>query len=202
MKKLYQNPDFRDVLLISIRCLLAAVFLVYGGSKLAGMQFGGLSSAELGTPIAELSLFKIAWHLFGHEPFNLFTGICEIIAAVLLLLRRTAVIGTLMLIPIIANILIIDIMIMPPGLKISFIFRLSFYLLFCFLLLYAYKDELFAAWKLLTAKRPHLKHPWWQYLLVPVLMVVLELISPVFKILYLLLVDPHTTMTSIGSLFS
>ena len=67
--------------------------------------------------IQDLSLSKIAWHLFHHQPFKIFIGISQIVAALLLLYNRTMVIGALMLIPIVANILIIDLTIMPYGFK-------------------------------------------------------------------------------------
>lgn len=202
MKKILLSFQFRDLFLLSARFLLAIVFLAYGGAKLAGLQFGGLSIAEHATPIKDLSLFKVAWYLFAHEPFNFFTGICEIIAALLLLFRRTAIVGTLMLIPIIVNILIIDIMIMPPGLKTRFIFRLSFYLILCTMLLYANSKKLVAAWKILTAQKMCLKRPFWQYLFVTLLILLFELILHLCELLYFILISPEETFANIGRFFS
>ncbi|MFC7525545.1 hypothetical protein ACFQRK_16395 [Parapedobacter sp. GCM10030251] len=81
-----------------------------------------LTVQELATPIQELSLFKIAWYLFDHQPFKIFIGISQIVASLLLLFNRTMVIGALMLVPIVANILIIDLTIMPYAFKLAFFF--------------------------------------------------------------------------------
>ena len=193
--------QIRDLIIISMRFLLAFVFLSYGIAKLTNNQFGNLTIEELNTPIKELSLFKVSWYLFDHQPFKFFTGICEIIAAILLLFKRTAILGTLILIPIILNVLVIDIMIMPPSLKIDFIFRLSFYLIFCGLILYDNRKELINVWKIIISKKEFNKHNYWKYFLIPIFMVMLEIISAIFKLIYFTIAYPNYDFNYIKNLF-
>nr|WP_297308252.1 hypothetical protein [uncultured Flavobacterium sp.] len=195
------KSNFLDLVVIAMRLLLAFTFLNYGWSKLTDSQFGNLTPEELATPIKDLSLFKISWFIFDYEPFKSFIGIFQIIASLLILFRRTTVLGVFILIPIILNILILDIMIMPPSMKSAFVFRLSFYLFFCFYILYQYKKDLLKVFKILTVKRNFIKHKYWKYLFVPLLMILLEIISSIFNMLYYFIIEPELITQYFKSLF-
>ncbi|WP_270089418.1 DoxX family protein [Sphingobacterium sp. SYP-B4668] len=202
MKFQIHNEKIHDLIILSIRCLLAFIFLSYGIGKLSNGQFGNLTTKELSTPIQELSLFKVGWYLFDHQPFKYFIGISQIIASLLLLHRKTVIIGALMLIPIIVNILVIDLTIMPKGLKIAFTFRLSFYLLFISALLYYYREDLLPLLKrLVDIKAIKLVHTKLSYMLVPVFMILLECSSSVFKLIYIAATHPHHIWEMIKSIF-
>jgi len=202
MKLQIHNEKTHDLIILSIRCLLAFVFLSYGIGKLSYGQFGNLSTKELSTPIQELSLFKVGWYLFDHQPFKYFIGISQVIASLLLLHRKTVVIGALMLIPIIVNILVIDLTIMPKSFKIAFTFRLSFYLLFISTLLYYYREDLLPLLKkLMDIKAIKFAHTKRSYLLVPVFMILLECSSSVIKMLYIAATHPHQVWEMIQSIF-
>ncbi|SUJ08599.1 Uncharacterised protein [Sphingobacterium spiritivorum] len=191
-----------DLIILSIRCLLAFIFLSYGIGKLSGGQFGNLTTEELATPIKDLSLFKTGWYLFDHQPFKYFIGISQIIAALLLLYKRTVIIGALMLIPIIVNILIIDLTIMPYNFKIAFTFRLTFYLLFIVSLLYYYREDIMPLLKkLMNIHTIKYKHSKLSYLLIPVFMVLLECLNSVFRMIYLIASSPQHTWEMLKDLF-
>ncbi|WP_293913367.1 MULTISPECIES: DoxX family protein [unclassified Sphingobacterium] len=191
-----------DLIILSIRYLLAFIFLSYGIGKLSGGQFGNLSAKELATPIKDLSLFKTGWYLFDHQPFKYFIAISQITASLLLLYKRTVIIGALMLIPIIVNILIIDLTIMPHSFKIAFTFRLSFYLLFIALLLYYYREDLMPMLKkLMNIHTLKYKHSKLSYLLIPVFMVLLECLNGVFKIIYLIGSNPQRSWEMLKDIF-
>lgn len=66
------KSNFLDLVVITMRLLLAFTFLNYGWSKLTDSQFGNLTPEELATPIKDLSLFKISWFIFDYEPFKSF----------------------------------------------------------------------------------------------------------------------------------
>lgn len=89
----------KELFILGLRILLFIIFMNYGIGKLSGGQFGNLTTQELNTPIKDLSLFKIGWYLFDHQPFKAFIGISQIIAACLLLFNRTYLIGLLILTP-------------------------------------------------------------------------------------------------------
>src|SRR5690606_22128360 len=124
-----------DLIILAMRLLLAFTLWNYGYSKLTGGQFG-ITEVELNTPIKDLSLFRISWHLFKNEPFNSFIGISQIVIAILLVYKRTFLWGTLMAIPIFLNILMVDLTIMPYHFKVAFFFRLTFYLIFIGMILW------------------------------------------------------------------
>jgi len=200
-KKIILTNEVKDRVIIWIRLLLSMIFFSYGISKLTGNQFGNLTLTELNTPIKDLSLFKIAWYLFDHQPFKFFTGICEVFAATLLLFRRTTLLGTLVLFPIIINILIIDIMIMPQTLKVSFIFRLTFYLLFCSVLLFFHKEQLIKIKDIIFVKQEYIKFKYWKFLFIPLIMILLEMTGNVFKFLYYLIISPESTFQNLKNIF-
>jgi uncharacterized membrane protein YphA (DoxX/SURF4 family) len=94
--------------ILAARVLLAGTFISYGYSKLTGSQFG-LSAAQAALPVGQLGLFKLSWYLFGQEPFKSFVGVSQVVAGLLLLWNRTALLGALLLLPIAANVLVVDI---------------------------------------------------------------------------------------------
>jgi hypothetical protein len=129
--------------------------------------------------------------LFDQQPFKAFIGISQIITGLLLLYNRTHLIGALLAIPILVNILIIDITyVQIPG----FYWRLPYYLVLDFLILWHYKERMFAAFKNifngLTAK---FNYPWWAYLLLPVMIILLELLGALPHILIELIMHPSDT---------
>lgn len=192
-----------DVIILSIRILLALIFISYGTGKLTGGQFGNLTEKELATPIKDLSLFKIAWYLFDHQPFKIFIGIAQIIASLMLLYNRTMIIGILMLTPIVLNILIIDLTIMPYGFKIAFTFRLTAYLCYIGLLLYYYKNQLVPAWKaVLNIKSVrYANHPKISYFFVILFIPALELAPAILKMIYFAVTHPNLFWNGIKALF-
>lgn len=192
------------LLVLSIRILLALIFIQYGMGKLFGGQFGGLNSTELNTPIKDLSLFKIAWYLFDHQPFKAFIGVSQIIASVFLLFNRTVILGLLMLIPIILNILIIDLTIMHYGFKVAFFFRLTGYLFYIVLLLFYYKQATYPALRTITQKKlpPHRLENKWVYLWLLLIVPLLEIVTSVPKMLFLLVTHPKEIWVQILQWFN
>lgn len=197
------KTQFKDLLILSIRILLSLIFISYGVGKLIGGQFGNLTEQELSTPIQELSLFKVAWYLFDHQPFKMFIGISQIIAALLFLYRRTMIIGALMLIPIVANILIIDLTIMPYGFKVAFAFRLSLYLFYIAILLYYYRKDLLPVIGKMSSVQPFRDklNKKMLYLLVLLMIPALEIIPSVIKMGYFALTHPQVFWDGVKSLF-
>lgn len=183
------TPQTKELFILGVRILFFIVFMNYGIGKLSGGQFGNLTAHELNTPIKDLSLFKIGWYLFDHQPFKLFIGISQIIAACLLLFNRTFLIGFLILTPIIVNILIIDLTIMPYGFKVSFFFRLSFYLLYIAFIFYCYRKSLIPAYHSLIEKRDFrtkISNKWYYFYLL-LIIPFLEIFSGSFKMLYMII---------------
>ncbi|MGI4863312.1 MAG: hypothetical protein ACRYFZ_05265 [Janthinobacterium lividum] len=183
-----------DYTILAARVLLAGTFLSYGCAKLAGGQFG-LSAAEAAKPVSQLSLFRLSWYLFAQEPFNSFVGAAQVLAGLLLLWNRTALLGAILLLPIAANVLVIDITYLKmPG----FYGRLSYYIGLILLIFWHYRDRMLVVWAALTqGLTTRFRYPWWAYLLLPVAAVGLELLGTLPQVLYFFSTKPGETWRSI-----
>jgi hypothetical protein len=103
----YNRLDFwfREILCIG----LAGVMWAYGIIKVIPSQMSLPDSFELYNPIGNLHPFTLLWRTLGYgTPYKIFTGIGEILGAVLILPRRTRPIGLLILVTILLNIVILN----------------------------------------------------------------------------------------------
>ncbi len=157
-----------DFFILVVRFLLGATFINYGYGKLTEGQFG-ISDTELATPLKDLSLFKLSWYLFDHQPFKAFIGVSQIVCGLLLIIHRTVLLGAFLFLPIVSTILIIDLSFMPEQLATGFAWRLSLYILLDFLILWHYKTQMKIIWRAVW-QDVHTRFPFsvWAYLLVPV----------------------------------
>lgn len=188
-----------DYFILCARVLIAFILLSYGWGKLNGGQFG-LSVKDMATPVKDLELFRLSWYLFDHEPFKTFVGISQIIAGLLMLYNRTLILGTLLSIPILTNILVFDITFMDLAAE-GFIWRLSYYLLLDFLILFHYKERMFNAYmniyKGLTTK---FSFPIWAYLILPIMAIGLEILGTFPRILTGLVLNTQETIKGLGQI--
>ena len=93
--------------ILSIRVLLAVVFVLYGVLKLLGLQLatGDLSDVRFG----QASPMIVTWHFFSLSPlYHHSIAIAQIVTGILLLLPRTAPVGALCFLVIILNIVLIN----------------------------------------------------------------------------------------------
>ena len=182
-----QKEKLWDYFILCARVLLAWTLLSYGWSKLNDGQFG-ISAEEMARPVKDLGLFKLSWYLFDHQPFKSFIGISQIIAGLLLLYNRTLILGVLMSIPIFLNILIIDITYVKMS---GFYWRLSYYLILDFLILWHYKDRMIIAFKpIFNGLTTKFKFPIWAYLLLPIMAIGVEILPFIPKLLLELILKP------------
>lgn len=191
------KQKFYDYFILSARVLLAWTFLSYGWGKLTGGQFG-LSPEQMNKPITELGLFKLSWYLFDQEPFKTFIGVSQIVAGLMLLYNRTLILGALLSIPILANILIIDITYIKMT---GFYWRLSYYLVLDFLILWHYKERMILALNnILKGISTKFKYPVWAYLMLPVMAILLEIIGVIPKLITLLIINPTETLNQLAAM--
>jgi len=177
-----------DYFILTSRALIAFVFLSYGIGKLTDSQFG-LRPEELVRPVKDLSLFRLSWFLFDKEPFKSFIGVCQIITALLLLYNRTLIIGALMSLPILANILVIDITYIQWP---AFYWRLSTYIFLDLLILWHYRDRMTIVWHTITKGiGTKFKYPFWAYLFLPVMALCLEFFGVIPKIIFGFVINPR-----------
>jgi hypothetical protein len=92
------------------RWIAAVLLILYGFAKVNGAQFRMLDS-ELAKPLGDVSGFWLTWYYFGYSPvYKLLLAAVEVGGAILLVIPQTSLLGALVLLPVAANILVIDIL--------------------------------------------------------------------------------------------
>jgi hypothetical protein len=95
----------------AVRGFLALAFLNYGIAKLADIQFHRAyqPSAFEDVSSEDLSGFQLTWRFFGYSRvYQCSIGLAEVGAAVLLLSSRTAPLGAVTFLPVIVNVVLVD----------------------------------------------------------------------------------------------
>jgi len=104
--------NFSTILELTARLHVFLLLNIYGWGKIAGAQFyrkGFLPPEIASMPISEVGGFDLLWTFMGYSyPYIFFVGISQIIGTWLLLWNRTKLLGVAILIPILANIIILD----------------------------------------------------------------------------------------------
>jgi hypothetical protein len=92
-----------------LRYICAFMLYFYGVSKLTGHQLT-VSDDIAKTPVGALSGYWLTWFYYSHSHvYKDILGLTQVAGASLLLFRRTTLIGALMMMPVMANILLINI---------------------------------------------------------------------------------------------
>jgi uncharacterized membrane protein YphA (DoxX/SURF4 family) len=158
-----------DFAILTLRWYLAYYMAEYGFSKLTGDQFGHRSVEILNMPLKDVDKFHLAWHLFSlDKTFDIFVGLSQIIGAVLIAINRTALVGALMLLPILGQIFLIDIAFTTSMFGAALPIRLSCMILSDLLILFYYKDKMILVWNNLTKDTTtKFKYKWWVFILLP-----------------------------------
>lgn len=92
-----------------VRFFLGYTMVYYGMFKILPIQFGEIAFWRLLQPYGDSSPMGLAWTFLGHSKgYNIFMGLSEFVGGVLLFHRKTKLMGSLILIPIITNIVAIN----------------------------------------------------------------------------------------------
>jgi hypothetical protein len=107
------TQNIRFYLELAARFYVFLVLNVYGWAKMGGNQFfrpGHFPDPIAKIPLAEASGFQLAWAFFGYSTaYILVIGLSQVIGAWLLLWDKTKLIGIAILIPVLLNIVVVDI---------------------------------------------------------------------------------------------
>src|SRR5215218_1345583 len=94
---------------VYVRFALAAVIIGYGAYKVIPEQFGTPPPSDLLQPIGESSPMRLLWTFMGASiPYVIFTGAAEILGGLLLVARRTTLLGALVCIGVMSNVVMIN----------------------------------------------------------------------------------------------
>lgn len=160
-----------DFTVLLLRWYLAYYMIDYGWSKMTGGQFGVQDAAILNKPLKEVDKFHLAWYLFGlDKSFDIINGLFQIAGGLLIIYNRTALLGALMLLPILGQIFLVDLAFTTNMFGPALVIRLAGMMVADLLILYYHKDRMIAAWHALTDKlSTRFRYRWWVYLLLPIL---------------------------------
>jgi hypothetical protein len=115
-----------------IRFALAAQMFYYGMAKIIPTQFRPPSLVTLIEPVGNLSLTDLLWTSIGAStPYQVFTGVAELVAGLLLLVPRTTMLGAMICLADMIQVLVLN-MTYDFGLK-----QISFHLILLSLFLLA-----------------------------------------------------------------
>ena len=98
-----------ECLRVYVRFVLAAAMIVYGAYKVIPEQFGTPFPSELLQPIGESSPMRLLWTFMGASiPYVIFTGAAEMLGGLLLVARRTTLLGALVCIGVMSNVVMFN----------------------------------------------------------------------------------------------
>ncbi len=93
----------------------------YGMSKLQHLQFN-MSSELAQRPIGSLNGYQLTWFYFGYSRvYACILGLTQVTGATLLLFRKTTLLAALIMLPVMVNILLINIFILRCVVSLAFL---------------------------------------------------------------------------------
>ncbi len=178
MKKLIRSNTFEQV----CRIYVFGFLNIYGWGKMLGGQFyrrGQLPEEVASTTLADASAFDLAWTFMGYSQFYiLFVGVLQIIGAWMLLWNRTKIWGTLILLPIMTNIVAFDIVFLNTK---GALVNATIYLIMLLFILYHNRNQVRSALRITSDYKGFIvnfKSGWWlQVLVILVLMVLIFIVD-------------------------
>lgn len=106
-RKSYNTADYW--LRTFVRYFIAMTALSYGILKVFAMQMYFPNLSQLATPLGDLLPMRLSWLFIGYStPYQVFSGVMETMAGILLLNRRTVTMGLLMSVGVFANVVMLN----------------------------------------------------------------------------------------------
>ena len=156
-----ENYDqLSNVLSVGLRYYLAMVMFSYGSTKLFLNQMPYPSMAQFYTPLGEFTPMRFTWMYLGYSaPYEFIGGFFEVLGGILILHRKTTLLGLLVLLGVMGNVFMLNIFYGVP-VKIF-----SFFLMFTILyLMLRYRERLigslFNRTFTATPLQPYFDKPW------------------------------------------
>ncbi|MEM9051278.1 MAG: hypothetical protein AAGC47_04410 [Bacteroidota bacterium] len=117
---------------VVLRYYLAMIMFSYGISKLFVNQMLYPSLAQFYTPLGEFTPMRFTWMYLGYSaPYQFFGGLMETLGGLLILFRRTQLLGLLVLLGVMGNVFLLNLFYgVPVKLFSFFLILIILYLLF------------------------------------------------------------------------
>lgn len=99
-------PKWNYLLVTIVRYNVAMVAFGYGIIKVFALQMWFPSPSQLATPLGEYLPMRFSWMFIGYSaPYQIFSGVAEVIVGLLLFNRKTATAGALMALAVFVNVM-------------------------------------------------------------------------------------------------
>ncbi len=106
-RKSYRQLNY--LLCLFIRYSLALIAFSYGIAKVFALQMPFPNLSQLSTPLGDLLPMRFSWLFIGYStPYEVFSGVMEVLVALLLLYRRTATLGVLIGTAVFINVMMLN----------------------------------------------------------------------------------------------
>ncbi|MEP7238058.1 MAG: hypothetical protein ABI685_09340 [Ferruginibacter sp.] len=106
-RKSYRQLNY--LLCLFIRYTLAFTAFGYGVNKIFALQMPFPMMSQLATPLGDLLPMRFSWLFIGYSaPYEVFSGVMEVLVALLLLYRRTATLGALIATAVFLNVMMLN----------------------------------------------------------------------------------------------
>lgn len=140
----FTKQDRLDIFETAISWIVTFAMFIYGGGKI--LQFQGANQVQ--KTVAEMTGMELMWAFYGYsQAFAITLGILEITGGILLLFKKTRLLGCLFLSAILVNVILQDIFyeVHFGALKAALLYQ--FLLL---IILWLHRKKIFQAFRLLT----------------------------------------------------
>lgn len=102
-------PRLAAAAIVVLRYYLAYMMLSYGIAKVVKSQFYDLSPSWLHERLGDGSPMRLLWAFMGYSlPYTVFAGLAETVGGLLLLWRRTATLGALVVVAVMTNVVMLN----------------------------------------------------------------------------------------------
>ncbi|AXE16809.1 hypothetical protein DR864_03185 [Runella rosea] len=96
-------------LMVILRYYIAMIAFTYGFIKVFGFQMSFPTLTQLATPLGDFLPMRFSWLFIGYStPYQFFSGAAEVLVGVLLLYRRTAVLGAFLAAGVFLNVAVLN----------------------------------------------------------------------------------------------
>lgn len=107
-----KREEYNEVnywLCLMLRYGLAEISFSYGITKIFPMQMSFPNLSQLATPLGDFLPMRLLWMFIGYgQPYQIFTGMAEVLVALLLIWRKTALLGALLAVGVFANVAMLN----------------------------------------------------------------------------------------------
>ncbi len=106
-RRAYRQLNY--LLCLLLRYTLAITAFSYGIQKVFALQMPFPMLSQLATPLGDFLPMRFSWLFIGYSaPYEIFSGVMEVFAALLLVYRRTATMGTLVATAVFTNVMMLN----------------------------------------------------------------------------------------------